>query len=1552
MRLFSAASSLPILLAVAAQCWDYAEGVKLTDLSDTDERVRMGAVRDRIQIKFKRTMSARRTERALGKIAAVTGCSDAKRTFTIGGEHKERQLNAGMHLFYELDCTGESGVPIEPEVIDESSNSGRRGLGNGNGGNRNGGNRNGGNRRERGRGAANAIAKLARKGNQALDDDELYGILEASPMYETQQVVEPPSLRGSDADVPSSTSRKLFSGSNDPKAPWQPHYDTVELQAAWDLMTDAEWERLGQTPVHVLDSGWDHINHEDLGGNLWNNPGEVCGNGEDDDGNGLIDDCHGWNHADGNNNLDGDGDHGDHCSGTISADTDNDLGVAGVAGGKGNWKGAPIMTGVGFGNNVGGFADAIRYAADNGAKVSSNSWGYTSPGVYDPAVVSAIDYATAAGVLVVVAAGNGGTEEAWYPGYYEKAIAVAATDVNKVAVSQSQNNQYYSNGGPFQSRPSWFTTCYGDWVDISAPGFYVYSTTNGNSYGYKSGTSMACPHVSGILALGKAVAPDSTIAETRSCLSNSADNIDNLQSDTKFVGKLGAGMVNTAAFIQCMKNYAPGSGCTLSNDCDDGNSCTANTCSVNGNCVFTPINCNDDDMCTEDSCSNGVCSNDQISCDDGDSCTADSCDSSTGCSYTPIANCCGNTICETGEDATNCLADCSPGPFDVQGGSCSSCYVLDGIMFDVESTEFKIQVQTIKVRTYAASGTFEVWTKIGTHVGFSGSNLSGNGWEKISTYAFSASAWDTVTIPLSDFSTRDIEQGEKRAFYVTIQDQSTEDRMIITQGTSVGTLINEDSQGVKIFEGTGKTFLAANTYSGAWAFNGAVQYLRVLPGTSSPTSSPTILPTTLPTSSPTSSPTTLPTSSPTSSPTTSPTSSPTTPPTVGPTSSPTDEVSAQPTSAPTEAPTDGPTSAPTNQPTASPTTSPTSSPTSSPTLSPTSLPTSSTTLLPTSLPTNSPTLSPTTPPTVGPTSIPTDEVTAQPTSAPTEVPTDGPTSAPTNQPTASPTSSPTDSPTVSPLTSPVDPTAAPVNPPTAAGPQELSTGNSCTMMMGAFTDLTASTDIVITNFRVRTYNSGVFEVWTRLVSGPGAALEGFTGGWQSLGTAYIAYAAADNIKLLPEGAITPLGMMVGQTRQFYLAKNDNSLMCGNGEGTISDAHLVSTGRMASCYSSNESCGLWSMTWPGRSFSGGIVYELGTLPPVPVTTPAPPTVAPPTAAPPTILPPTASSSTAAPPTNVPPTAAPPTNANPPTNAPACTPVEVIILTDNYPWETTWSLFDSDNTKWGSGGPYDKKDVEVGIFSPGVCVPDNSYTFTINDAAKDGVCCGYGQGSYEVKAGGEVVAKGGKFRKVMTHAFTLPPTPANFFLTLTTDKYGSETSWFVSKVSANTEVLSGDGYASSTTYSVEEYLSIEDCYTFTIRDSFGDGICCSYGEGSYSVTFNDNVVKSGGKFSHETSQQFGNCPASAASLQQASSSPVDVAGVPEEKQTVNLDGTPMTVAAKKRKYASDNKKRAVAKDAIVAGTLGGQCNSNGERCDTSSECCSGNCHGNGKCTRAKK
>ena len=193
------------------------------------------------------------------------------------------------------------------------------------------------------------------------------------------------------------------------------------------------------------------------------------------------------------------------------------------------------MVSLGFGDTAtGGFAEALVYGADNGAQISSNSWGYTSPGSYEQAVLDAIDYYDGAGGIVVFAAGNDDADAAYYPGYYSKAVAVAALDNSAVRAS-------FSN--------------YGSWIDVSAPGVSIMSTSTGNAYGYSDGTSMACPHVAGLLALGWGIDSSLSAAELLTCLYDTATDVDSLNSG--YSNKLGAGMVAAEAFVLCARNGAP-----------------------------------------------------------------------------------------------------------------------------------------------------------------------------------------------------------------------------------------------------------------------------------------------------------------------------------------------------------------------------------------------------------------------------------------------------------------------------------------------------------------------------------------------------------------------------------------------------------------------------------------------------------------------------------------------------------------------------------------------------------------------------------------------------------------------------------------------------------------------------------------------------------------------------------------------------------------------------------------------------------------------------------
>ncbi len=288
-----------------------------------------------------------------------------------------------------------------------------------------------------------------------------------------------------------------------------------------DADVDGLEARVGATGrgivVAVVDSGVD-FSHPDLLGADWINPGEDCGgstgNGIDDDGNGFVDDCAGWDFgADDHITFDGNNDsHGTHVAGIIAARSENGYGVSGIA------PDALIMD-LMVSNPAGmisssAIARAIRYAADNGAQVVNLSLG-SLPGASLESVAQiadAVDYAGSKGVLLVVAAGNNGLsldDSPVYPASFDTAqmLVVAAS-------------------GPSDRRSSFSNV--GSAVDLFAPGELILSTVPGNQFAFQSGTSQAAPMVAATAALvleaeggvGTATVIDRLIA--------SADSLDQL----------------------------------------------------------------------------------------------------------------------------------------------------------------------------------------------------------------------------------------------------------------------------------------------------------------------------------------------------------------------------------------------------------------------------------------------------------------------------------------------------------------------------------------------------------------------------------------------------------------------------------------------------------------------------------------------------------------------------------------------------------------------------------------------------------------------------------------------------------------------------------------------------------------------------------------------------------------------------------------------------------------------------------------------------------------
>ena len=281
----------------------------------------------------------------------------------------------------------------------------------------------------------------------------------------------------------------------------------IDAPYAWDVTTGSE-----TVVIAVIDSGVDYL-HEDLAANMWVNPGEIPGNGIDDDGNGYSDDVHGIDTVNNDGDPMDDAGHGTHCAGTIGAVGDNGIGVAGV-----NWNvrimALKFLSSTGFGTTDGAI-ECLEYAVDMGAHITSNSWG---GGPYSAALKIAIQDASNAGIMFVAAAGNAGQDTdsvPHYPSNYDvpNVISVGATDPTDSRVDTAT---WASNYGA--------TT-----VDVGAPGYNILSTVPGDAYAHYSGTSMATPHVAGAIGLVKSVYPGITVAGLKDLVINTTDDKPQLQ---------------------------------------------------------------------------------------------------------------------------------------------------------------------------------------------------------------------------------------------------------------------------------------------------------------------------------------------------------------------------------------------------------------------------------------------------------------------------------------------------------------------------------------------------------------------------------------------------------------------------------------------------------------------------------------------------------------------------------------------------------------------------------------------------------------------------------------------------------------------------------------------------------------------------------------------------------------------------------------------------------------------------------------------------------------
>ena len=297
---------------------------------------------------------------------------------------------------------------------------------------------------------------------------------------------------------------------NDPEFANQWGLTKINAPAAWDTTTGSN-----DVVIAVVDAGIDST-HPDLSGQLWTNPGEIAGNGIDDDSDGYVDDIRGWNIVGNNADLSDNTGHGTQVAGVIAAATNNSAGIAGVC-----WNCRLMIVKVMQTGGVANYSDiatGVLYAAQKGAKVINLSLGGNS----DSATLKAAIASASSTAVIVGGAGNDNSSAAFYPAAYDDyVLAVAGTTDTDAKVASSN---------------------YGTWVGVSAPGVAIRTTFNGGTYADSSGTSMAAPFAAGLAGLIRSQNPTWSANLTRAQIVNTTDNIDS--ANPGYAGKLGSGRIN------------------------------------------------------------------------------------------------------------------------------------------------------------------------------------------------------------------------------------------------------------------------------------------------------------------------------------------------------------------------------------------------------------------------------------------------------------------------------------------------------------------------------------------------------------------------------------------------------------------------------------------------------------------------------------------------------------------------------------------------------------------------------------------------------------------------------------------------------------------------------------------------------------------------------------------------------------------------------------------------------------------------------------------------
>jgi len=317
---------------------------------------------------------------------------------------------------------------------------------------------------------------------------------------------------------------------------WNLH--KIRCEEAWDSFSEdgsAGYETAGEgIVVAVIDTGVDYT-HPELQNNIWLNDGEIAGNGIDEDGNGFIDDIHGYNFAYGDSNVMDKYGHGTHCAGTIAAEGNNSEGIIGVA------PKAKIMVLKGLGDNGRGstsaLAECVIYAVDNGADVLSNSWGGWGASYL---LRDVFHYAHRKGRVCTAASGNDyrfiqDDDTPVYPACIDTVIAVGAStelDVHADFANYGFFLDVIAPGGGYVNLnqgddPNNARNIISTMSDSSgiAGTYPQLKIPNTSGYWRLSGTSMACPHVSGLAALLLSKYPKLNAEAARYIIRESADKL-------------------------------------------------------------------------------------------------------------------------------------------------------------------------------------------------------------------------------------------------------------------------------------------------------------------------------------------------------------------------------------------------------------------------------------------------------------------------------------------------------------------------------------------------------------------------------------------------------------------------------------------------------------------------------------------------------------------------------------------------------------------------------------------------------------------------------------------------------------------------------------------------------------------------------------------------------------------------------------------------------------------------------------------------------------------